>query len=180
MIGGKMKSKEFKEIFEEWNLFLKEEKNKKYYHSLKHDGKKIETIGQLKKILKKIEKKEITKIEPGVLKDLADIGINLLELGSGASNFKAFASLAHSLYKLKDSDSKKLGNLKGFDYNDKFQKVIKDEVLIKLLKGFVSNVYNDMSDDTLLSKIDINYLVANRVYDVIKNDLKRKDKERNK
>ena len=171
-----MKNKEFKIILKEWNSFLQEEQKKeKFDHDLKYDGKKIETLGDLKELLEKISKKE--KIDKGVnlVKDLANVGINLIEdLPTGISTGKAVVNLAYSLSKLKDSESQKLDNLKGFDYTKELQAVIKDEVLVNLLKTFARNLAEKYTDETPLEEININYYVSNRVFKKIKSHLKDK------
>jgi|13_taG_2_1085334.scaffolds.fasta_scaffold00334_9 hypothetical protein len=173
MIGGKMKNKEFKAILKEWNSFLLEEKENN--SNLKYDGKNIETLGELKDLLRKISKKE--KIDKGVkvVKDLADVGINLIQdLPTGISTGKAIIGLAYSLSRLNDAKSEKLDNLKGFDYNKELQDVIKDEVLMKLLKTFADDLKDEYTDDTRLEEININYYVSKRVFNKIKGHLKDK------
>ena len=176
MIGGKMKNKEFKTIIKEWNDFLKEEQNKENNnHNLKYDGEDIKTLGDLRELLTKISNKE--KIEKGVkvVKNLADVGINLIkDLPTGIGTGKAIISLAYSLAKLKDSESEKLDNLKGFDYTKELQAVIKDEVLVNLLKTFARNLAGKYTDETPLEEININYYVSNRVFKKIKSHLKDK------
>ena len=175
-----MKNKEFKVMLKEWNSFINEE-DKAFDHNLKHDGEEIETIGDLKELLNKIKKydessddeRKKIKLKKGanLVKDLTDIGIDFVEISTGASIVKNVAKLAYSLYNLKDSDSDKIGDLKGFDIKDKLQKTIKDEVIISCLKDLIMQTAK-YPDYTKLSDIDINKNLSKKVYKKIKKYLK--------
>ena len=175
-----MKNKEFKAMLKEWNFFINEE-DKKFNHNLKHDGEEVETIGDLKELLEKIKKynessddeRKKIKLKKGanLVKDLTDIGIDFVEISTGASIVKSVAKLAYSLYNLKDSDSDKIGDLKGFDIQDNLQKTIKDEVIISCLNNLIIQTAK-YPDDTKLSDIDINKNLSKKVYKRIKKHLK--------
>jgi len=134
--------KETAKILTEWKEFLNEDK-------------KIETIGDLKKILN--PKKKYKDAAIASLKDtLVGIGIDLVPGGSTASTLYSFFK---SCSDVDDSNREKLGPLKGLDFDDDFKNFINSDIMKDLLKDMVK----ELDDNQKLSDIDINSLLVNKI-----------------
>ena len=136
------------EILKEWKSFLNEGVDKE-------EKSKIETVGDLKKLLD--PKSKIKSKAKSALKDtLLDIGVDLVPGGNVAKSlFNFYKSVAN----VDDNKKEKLGPLKGLDFDDDFLDFIDEDIIKKLISDMVIK----FNDDKRLSEININDLLINTI-----------------
>ena len=114
----------------------------------------VETIGDLKQLIKSITRKKQGK-EGG--KGLVDTALDIVvdEIGGKIPGFATAKNLfmaAKSMYKL--DDEAKVGSLGALNVDDDMSRVIDDSVENAFLKDFLNNL-DHMDDNTPLTDLDV-------------------------
>lgn len=132
------------DLLKEWKFFLNEQ-----------EKEKIETVGDLKKILDpKSKMKDAAK--SALFSTLKDIGVDLVPGGNVAKSLFNFYKSVSSVDDDKKSD---LGPLKGLDFDDDYLEFIDENIIMKLIKDMTLK----FDDDKKLRDIDINNILINTI-----------------
>ena len=120
---------------------------------------KLNTLGDLKKLLKKAKSKKQDEIRGGGVKDAAT-GM-LADLIPGAGTIKDLSTAAMKAYKLPDEATAQSA-LSFMNVDDDMSKIVNDEIENKFIKSFIDHL-EGMDDDIPLdsSKLNVNRLLSN-------------------
>ena len=119
---------------------------------------KLNTLGDLRKLVKKAKGKKQDEIRGAGVKDAA-VGM-LADLIPGAGTIKDLSSAAMKAYKMPDEAAEQSA-LKFLNVDDDMSKIVNDEIENKFIKGLIDRL-EGMPDDMPLNsdKLNVNRLLS--------------------